>query len=278
MKQLNKVNMSIYWIDFILSSILFCASFYFVYSLGNIIAFIIASIFLYRICAFTHEIAHQNKNPEMARFKLIWNLTAGLLMLQPSIKFTIPHLKHHTTGIFGTKKDPQYPLIFSNFKLAAIIFIILPWVLPLYNLLVCGLPKHKKLLNIMYKQVKFTYEETVEAESYELYYLVMVAFAIGLLPNLIIPFYLVSVSAWFLSVLRIPLEHPLNIYIETSTSEDQKILSKTHESPIYIFLQPLGLRYHKAHHMYPKVPYHNLCNYHYELKSKDAYSTFSLVP
>lgn len=272
MKNLYSVNLRTYWTDFIVSSIIFAISFYFVCTAGSTIGFVLASIFLYRLCTFTHELAHQSKNRKMKRFKIVWNLTGGLLMFQPSIKFTRPHLKHHTTGIFATKDDPQYPLIFSDLKLAAGIFFVLPWVLPIYNILVAALPKWRALENILYKDVKFTNKERDEIKSYELYYFAVLCGLVAMAPLMLLPtFYLVSVGAWYLSVLRIPLEHPLVTYKKTSTSEDQKVLSKTHESPIYIPVQPLALRYHKAHHMYPKIPYHNLPDYHYELKRTGAY-------
>lgn len=271
MKGLYKLNLKTYWTDYIVSSILFCIAFYFTYTAGSIIGFILASVFLYRLCAFTHEIAHQNKNPQIKWFKRIWNLTGGLLMLQPSIRFTRPHLKHHTTGTFATKDDPQYPLIFANPLLAFAIFIILPFALPIYNLLVCLLSvRHNKIENILYKGIEFTTQEYNEAYAYEFYYIVLWAFVIALKPGLILTLYLVSVGAWLLSVLRIPLEHPLSEYKETSVARDQEVLSYTHESPVYIPVQPLALRYHTAHHMYPKVPYHNLRKFHYELRSSNV--------
>ena len=266
MKNLYKVNLKIYWIDYIISTIIFAVSLYSVYTEFNIIIFIIGCILLYRLAAFTHEIAHQNNNYNIETFKLIWNITGGLLILQPSLRFTVPHLKHHETGIFATAKDPQYPLIWNNKKLAAGIFILLPLLIPFYNLLICLFPRWRRLENILYKNTVFTLEEYKNIRSYELYYLAVVLglLALGLYKLLFI-IYLFSIGAWFLSVLRIPLEHPLTEYKKTSTWEDQKILSKTHESPLYIFIQPLGLRYHTLHHMYPKIPYHNIQSYHYFL-------------
>jgi len=271
MKNLYKLNLKTYWTDFIISSILFCIAFYFTYTVSSIIGVVLTSIFLYRLCAFTHEIAHQNKNPQIKWFKRVWNLTGGLLMLQPSIRFTRPHLKHHTSGIFATKDDPQYPLIFSKPALAFTIFVVLPWFLPVYNLLKAIFPQSPFLHSILYKGIKFSETEEAEARIYEIYYLLCFCIIVIFNPAIIYTFYFVSVGAWMLSVLRIPLEHPLFEYKGTSTVQDQEVLSYTHESPIYIPVQPLALRYHKAHHMYPKIPYHNLPDYYYELKRTDGY-------
>jgi fatty acid desaturase len=245
--------MRIYWGDLILSSFLFVVNFYLTIKIGSTITFILACIFLYRVGAFTHEIAHQNKNKKIKLFKIFWNLTIGCLILQPSIRFTIPHLKHHTVGIFATEKDPQYPLIFSDTKLAFIIFVLLPFILPLYNLSLCLIPFKNNQLNDLINKTIYSEEEHKEILLYEMYYVV-----VFLLTFILISFYLVNVGAWFLSVLRIPLEHPLNYYKKTSNQKDQEVLSFTHTAWIYIILQPLGLRYHTTHHMFPKIPYHNL--------------------
>lgn len=278
MTNLYKLNIKLYWADFTLSTISFIICFFFVYTTNNIIAFILACIFLYRLCSFTHELAHQSNNPNIQQFKFIWNITGGLLMFQHSLRFAKPHLKHHKTGIFATKEDPQYPLIHSNLLLAISIFIILPWFLPLYNIMICIFPRCVLLENILYKNIDFNFTERTEIENYELFYLTCLSFTCILFPTIIIPFYFISVGAWFLSVLRIPLEHSLKEYKKTSVPKDQEVLSMTHENPIYIIIQPLSLRYHKAHHMYPKIPYHNLPDYHYELRRKGVYSIPDVVP
>ena len=271
MKSPHFLNLKIYWCDYLISTSIFFICFYYFYTELSTLAFIIGSIFLYRAAAFTHELAHQRNNRNIRKFKRFWNMTMGFIILQPSCRFAVPHLRHHKTGVFATHRDPQYPLIRKNIKLAAAIFFILPVVIPLYNLLICFMPRNKKLENILYQGSKFTEGERLEIEQYELYYLVAFSIIALSMPSVLIPWYLISIGAWFLSVLRIPLEHPLDYYRETSTSNDQMTLSNTYECPIFILVQPLSLRYHKAHHMYPKIPYHNLPDYHYRLKIKGCY-------
>jgi len=276
----QKINIRIYWMDYILSLTAFLLFFSLAILTNNIVVGAIASIFIYRAGAFTHEIAHQFNNPHFKVFKTVWDFTMGALIFQPSIRFAKPHLMHHKTGVFATKQDPQYPLIRSNKLLAFTVFFILPWVLPIYNILICifHLINNDKLESILYNKVHFDTHEKDEIYKLEALYLVILLIFVATLPGLIIPYYFVSVGGWFLSVLRIPLEHPLSEYKKTSVAQDQKVLSKTHESLIYIPIQPLALRYHKAHHMFPKVPYHNLPDYHYELKYTDAYTGLTEVP
>lgn len=258
MNKYFRLNIYKYWMDLIISSFIFCLAFFNTFVYGNVISFIIAIIFLYRVGAFTHEICHQYKNPKIKLFKFVWDLTIGCLMLQPSLRFKGPHLKHHTVGIFATKEDPQYPLIFQNTLLALGIFIMLPFIMPLYNFIICLVPiKNNKLKDVLSKEV-FNKKEQSELFCFELYYILMFL-CVGLINyKILICLYIISIGSWFLSVLRIPLEHPLNEYKTTSVSRDQEVLSFTHKLFIYSIIQPLGLRFHKAHHMYPKVPYYNL--------------------
>ena len=192
-------------------------------------------------------------------------------MLQPSIRFTIPHLKHHTVGIFATKEDPQYPLIYSDIKLAFIIFVLLPFILPIYNLILCLIPFKNNWLNKLVNKTTYNKQEYKEIFLYELYYSFIFLLICFTNPFILIPFYLVSVEAWFLSVLRIPLEHPLNYYKKTSNQKDQEVLSFTHTAWIYVILQPLGLRYHTTHHMFPKIPYYKLKAYTSEGSNLNKY-------
>lgn len=258
MKNLHKINIYKYWIDFIISLLSFFSFFYLTYNTHSILLGIITSIFLYRVGAFTHEIAHQNNHKSFKVFKIVWNVVGGCLILQPSLRFMKPHLQHHTTGIFATKEDPQYPLIFNNIWLAAFIFILLPYLLPIYNFIVCIIPFKNNWFEGLLSKSKFTNREYLEIKLYEYFYLVVWGICIWLIPSVVIHMYIISVAAWFLSVLRIPLEHPLNEYKIKSTCKDQQVLSYTHECFLYIIVQPLGLRYHTVHHMYPKIPYHNL--------------------
>ena len=242
--------MKIYWADFLISMLAFVVCF----AIGNPISYIIASIFLYRLGAFTHEICHQYKNPKIRTFKKVWTWTVGFMMMQSPIRFMKPHLAHHTTGIFATENDPQYPLIRSDWKLAIAVFILLPIILPIYNLLVCaGMPD-----KLLYGKIEFTPEEMNEIRCIEVAYVLMLQLVLLFFTPVVVKFYFVAVGAWFLSVLRIPLEHSLRSYKKTSTIEDQRLDSFTHTNPVYVIVQPVGLRYHTLHHMHPRIPYHNL--------------------
>lgn len=254
-----KLKMYIYWLDLIVSFALFLIFFIYTLNYGTLLTLLLSSVVLYRVGAFTHEICHQKNNPRFKIFKLVWNLTIGCLMFQPSLRFCKPHLQHHKVGVFATEKDPQYPLIFKDSFKAFFIFTFLPYILPLYNILICFIPFKNNILSSIFYKDKFSSKECKELLAFESYYIFVLIFSLVYLsPYLLLYFYLVSVGAWYLSVLRIPLEHPLNEYKKVSTKKDQERLSYTHYSVLYALIQPLGLRFHTVHHMYPKIPYYML--------------------
>ena len=265
MKNKNTLDINKYWIDLGISYLIFSTIFITALINNNIFLCALSGIPLYRIGAFCHEIAHQYKNKKIKNFKYVWDATIGNLIMQPSILFTRPHLEHHKVGVFGTEKDPQYPLIHSDKKLAIVIFGFLPWLLPIYNVALCSLSflKHKNpLLNILYKNTSFSEEDLDEVFKLSLGYLIvlkLIIFIDILLPYSLIEYlYIASVTAWYLSVFRIPLEHSLVSYKESSVYRDQEEDSFTHTNLLYSIVQPLGLRFHTTHHMYPKVPYYKL--------------------
>lgn len=279
-KELLEVDLRIYWIDFILSSLVFIVCFVIAHTLHSVPAIVIGSIFLYRAGAFTHEIAHQYGNPKIKIFKLVWDYTLGCLILQPSIRFWKPHKTHHTTGIFSTVSDPQYPLVRTDLLYGLFIYSVLPWILPIYNFFMCCFTcsKHSWLESILYKKVYFTGAEYREINRLELQYVLVWISVFTAFPKVVLTFYFMSVLAWLLSVIRIPLEHGLKEYKKTSTYIDQRLDSYTNESPLFIPVQPLALRFHTAHHMFSKVPYHNLKKLHKILKEENPNYTPAASP
>ena len=268
MKYLATLDMKTYYIDFCISTLLFIILFI----LGSINPFfyILSSICLYRAGAFTHEIAHQYHRREFKLFRFIWTYTIGILLIQHPLRFTKPHLKHHKVGIFGTKQDPQYPLVRSNIWIWILVFIISPIGLPIFNFIISILSlfniHESKFHNILYKNITYSTQEKKEMNVTDKIYTGVIVLGFVLNPTLICKLALVIIGSWWLATLRIPLEHELKAYKETSNREDQRLDSKTHLSPIYIIVQPLALRFHTAHHLYPGVPYHNLEDLHYKLR------------
>lgn len=269
-KSMNKINVLIYFLDFLFSFsafLLFFSLLCFVFYTTNIFysipVLLITAVFMYRAGAFTHELCHQNYSRELQPFKLLWNYTMGIIISQHSIRFYKTHTLHHTTGIFGTPKDPQYVLINSSLWLKLKVLFIAPLLFPLYNFIICFLsflgifssPFHSFLYP---SYINYSFKEAADIRLMESFSFFFHLFFLSLFPSTYFLFLLTIIISWYLSALRIPLEHNLKTHKEVTEYEDQIKDSYTHYHFLYVLLQPLGLRYHMSHHMFPKVPYHNL--------------------
>ncbi|MDG4720078.1 MULTISPECIES: fatty acid desaturase family protein [Thalassospira] len=241
--------------------------------------YVLCVIGLHRAGIFGHELAHRPNSKALRVFYWFWHVTIGCIIMVPSARFAQPHKIHHQTGTFRTDKDPQYLLVRSNPKLAVFVLLILPFVTPLYGTFqtlitsIGGMELEERIDRFSQKYLNFSTSTPVpDAKKNEVVWLsrLSLLYLIALvwfLPQFVGIVYAVLVGAWLLIVLRIPLEHELERHAESSSSDDQMYDSFTIESPIAVIIQPIGFRYHTAHHMYPGVPYHNLPALHEHLKA-----------
>lgn len=285
-------NPVIYFRDYLISMAVFLPSFAWGVQAGwplVVVAWGLASAFLARLGIFGHEISHRPGHKRMKAFYWVWHLTVGAMILIPVARFVGPHKMHHTTGIFRTKDDPQYLLVRSNGKLAVFVLMILPLVTPFYTLFqaiiasVGGIRLEEALDRFTWRAFKFSVSTPLpenrkpEVAWLSRYYLCAFAAFAYFLPQGLPFYYAVLVGAWLVVVLRIPLEHELERHAESSDSEDQMRDSFTVETPLALLIQPIGFRYHTAHHMYPGVPYHHLPAVHEHLKATVPDYTDSVV-
>jgi len=278
-----KLNLAAYYRDLALPVAGFAAGFAgCLYGSGPllVVSFLAAAASLHRAAFFIHEITHQSGNPRLRTFTNVWDLTVGALTLVPSARFIRAHLTHHTVGVFRTKTDPQYLLMRNNWRLSLLIMVAVPPIMPILSvaqMVTCGIGG-------------IAAEEAVEAfltrrdvptgstlpQKYRQrvawlsrYYLVLWAAVAYLFPGILPLMYGIVTAVWYLTTWRIPLEHRMERRLDSSDKHDQKEDSFTVEWPLAWLLQPIGLQYHTAHHMYPGVPYHNLPALHAELKATD---------
>lgn len=274
-------NPTTYYRDFLLATAVFSGAFvWFLVSDWPIAAvgWAIASIFLARAGIFGHEISHRPNDRHLKGFYWVWHLTIGAVILVPVVRFAEPHLTHHKTGVFATKDDPQYLLLRNNRALLIFVIFALPVLTPLFTLFqvyiasIGGVQLEERLDRFTRRSFNFSVSMPLpDSKKKEVgwlsrYYLLVFLAQAYFFPAALLPYYAVLVGAWFIIVLRIPLEHELEKYAETSGRSDQMRDSFTIESPLAVIIQPIGFRYHTAHHMYPGVPYHNLPALHAHLK------------
>ncbi len=244
-----------------------------------IIGYVFAVIGLHRAGVFGHEIVHRPNSKKMKPFYWVWNAMVGAIILVPSARFFQPHKIHHQNGTFRTKDDPQYLLIRTDKRLAFFVLVVLPFLTPLFGLFqtivasIGGLHLEEKVDAFTQKHLGFSASTPVEeGKRDEVVWLARLSFFyficfVMFLPQYLLLYYAVMVGAWWLIILRIPLEHELEKHAESSSKIDQMYDSFTVETPLAVIVQPLGFRFHTAHHMYPAVPYHNLPGLHEHLKA-----------
>lgn len=276
-----QANRALYFRDFAIAMGVFVAAFIWgikAEGLVVVVPYALAAAFLYRGGIFAHEIVHRERDPRMKIFYWVWQLTCGAALMLPSARFYGPHTAHHADGIFRTKDDPQYLLLRTNGRLAFFVLVGLPLLTPFYVFLqilvasIGGLALEEALDRFTRRHFNFSVSTPLEPERktevtwLSRYYLALFATYAYFLPGTIWFYYAVLVGGWLLTVLRIPLEHELERYAASSDHQDQMLDSFTVETPLAVLVQPIGFRYHTAHHMYPGVPYHNLPAVHKHLK------------
>lgn len=246
-----------------------------------VLAYLLTVVSIHRASIFGHDIVHHYQDPRMRSFRLLWDYSVGAISLFPVVRFYKPHLTHHAPGVFRTDADPQYLLLRHNPGFAVIVLLLAPLVLPLWSLLqviavsVAGTAAESAMAGLLERRGVNAANipdarhrrEIVSRSRFSLVLLLL----LGLFaPEALAWLYLVLAGGWVLLALRIPLEHGLEQPLaRPSNWQDQLTDSYTVISPLADILQPHGMKYHTAHHLYPVVPYHNLPRLHAELEARD---------
>jgi fatty acid desaturase len=237
----------------------------------------------YRAVMFVHEIVHLPER-EFSGFRVAWNLLCGIPFLVPSFTY-YTHLEHHRRKSFGTEHDGEYlPLasmspcwIFAYLSqclwvppLAAIRFGLvtpLTWVCPPLRRWIL---KHASSLVMDPTYIRPS--PTRAAMHYiRLQELACLAFllAVAIVPPVFlhrwpIPFlvqgYLTAVVLILMNCLRTLASHRYISEGREMTFVEQMLDSVVmdNDSPLAVLINPVGLRYHATHHLFPSMPYHNI--------------------
>lgn len=242
-----------------------------------VLPWLMAVLGLHRAGLFCHEVVHL-KDEKLRSFRALYTWTVAVFVMVAPLRFQLPHLAHHRVGIFGTAEDPQYPLVRSNLFAMAMVLLVIPFIVPFTNLLInltsaFGAFRLETRLD-RWATTHFgfslaspmTPEQQAEVARHARVTLALFVTVVLFAPGSLLFYYAVLVGGWALVTARIPLEHELERLAERSGRQDQMVDSFTIESPLALLIQPVGFRFHTAHHMYPGVPYHNLPALHEELK------------
>ena len=244
-------------------------------------AYLVSVVAIHRASIFGHDIVHRYNDPRMKPFRLVWDFTVGAVCLFPVLRFYKPHITHHRPGIYRTTKDPQYPLLRHNPVLAVLVLLVGPLAMPVWSLFqvaaaaLGGVTAEAAMERLFDRHGVNTAnaperKHRAEIVSRSRVYLALPILLAVFLPKALLLLYLVLAGGWLLLAWRIPLEHNLDVLLDRrSTWDDQLIDSYTIESPFADILQPHGMKYHTAHHLYPGVPYHNLPRLHAALTAEN---------
>ncbi|HEY2413692.1 MAG TPA: fatty acid desaturase [Pirellulaceae bacterium] len=301
-RDLFAANERIYWADFLATIILGHLCFaltrltFFLplesFGLKLLIAAIPFSIqcaAFYRAVMFVHEIVHL-PDRQLRAFRVAWNLLCGIPFLVPSFTY-YSHLDHHRRKMFGTEHDGEYLPLASMSPwwilfyltqclwvppLAVIRFgLITPltWISPTFRQFI-----HQRASSLVMDPMYIRPLPTKTAQRYirlqevgcflYLVFIVLVCIALRRWP---IPFvtevYLTGVVLILMNSLRTVASHRWASGGEEGTFVDQMLDSVTmdNDSPLAIVINPVGLRYHATHHLFPSMPYHNMRTAHKRL-------------
>jgi len=286
---LMKPDPKIYWPDFLLSISLGWAGFALALynpwtSWQGVIGVIVATFALYRAVLFTHELTHLKAGTFKA-FRFVWNLLCGFALLIPAFTYHGVHRHHHVHDVYGTKEDGEYLpfgagnpfgiigymfLIFilpSFFVLRFMVLGPLSWVFPPLRQAVWS-SMSSLTIDLAYvrpmpkqsdpKLLWFAQEFMAAVYGWGAVILVVV----GVLPvKALALWYIIAIFIFLLNSLRTLAAHAYRNPGAEQMSVAEQFLDSVDVPghPVLTTLwAPVGLRFHATHHLYPRMPYHNL--------------------
>ncbi|MDX1946902.1 MAG: fatty acid desaturase [Pirellulaceae bacterium] len=247
------------------------------------ITFLVTCLLYYRAVMFVHEIVHLPEK-KFRLFRVVWNCLCGIFFLTPTFTY-YTHLDHHRRKMFGTKDDGEY-LPLARMSPWYILFYLTQalWVPPLAVIrfglltpLTWFIPPLRRLvhqrasslvMDPMYLRPLPTSRTLFYIRLQELgCFLFIVAIPIvswvkfGRWPYpFIVQAYATGVVLVFLNAVRTLAAHRWWSDGHEGAFLDQMLDSVTmdNDSVPAVLINPVGLRYHATHHLFPSMPYHNI--------------------
>jgi fatty acid desaturase len=253
-------------------------------SIVAILGLLVAGLALYRASYFNHELAHQAR--QLPGFEIAWNLTIGIPLLIPSYLYS-DHLNHHSIKGFGTATDIEYFAPRLRGLRGALLLIAACSVLPLIYIVRFAFltplawisPKIRRWTDInasglgifgLSRRAPPTAAELPswriqEAACFVYLCLAGAAILFQVLPiSWVMQFYAVMGVLLFFHAVRIMVGHRYESDGEPQNRVEQVLdsFNFTRNRVVTSILAPLGFRLHALHHLFPKIPYHNMPEAH----------------
>jgi fatty acid desaturase len=296
----------IYWVDFLTTIFIghVCATLArLVFDLGieplwlrlslAAAAFVVQCVCFYRGVMFIHEIVHLPER-KFGAFRVVWNLLCGIPFLVPSFTY-YSHLDHHRRKLFGTAGDGEYlplarmspwwivvylsqclwapPLAVVRFGLIT----PLTWFSPRFRQFI-----HRRMSSLVMDPMYIRPLPTkaalrmIRLQEVGCFCVLIgyVVFPLVVLDRWPIPLaiqaYLTGATLVLMNSLRTLASHQWSSDGEEGTFVDQMLDSVTLDSQSLgaVIINPVGLRYHATHHLFPSLPYHNIRAAHERLMER----------
>lgn len=280
-------NPWIYWTDFLFHILLGWIGFIVtlqtaLFSIEQVLGFLITVLAFYRSAVFVHELAHLKKGTFQI-FRWVWNLICGIPMMIPSFMYDGVHNDHHKRDIYGTHQDGEY-LPFATQQPAEMVrYVLLSFILPL--LLVARfllltplsylIPPLRKLvwqrassltINTHYIRAPNAirndhYWWLQEFATFAFAAIVVGLVIVGLLPyQALVLWYVTAVCVFILNSLRTLAAHAYRNPGDHSLELAEQYLDSINIPGNFLttLWAPVGLRFHATHHLFMSLPYHNL--------------------
>jgi len=237
----------------------------------------------YRLVMFIHEIVHLPER-RFGAFRVVWNLLCGIPFLIPSFTY-YTHLNHHRRQLFGTAGDGEYLPLESMSPWYILLYLTQCLVLPPLVVVRFGLltpamwlcPPLRRWIDAHASSLVMDpgYLRPLPTPSalrwIRLQELGCLVFIWGVIlgsrlflhrwPLVVaVHGYLTAAVLILLNCLRTLASHRWQSEGREMSFVAQMLDSVTldNDSPLAILINPVGLRFHATHHLFPSMPYHNL--------------------
>ena len=252
--------------------------------------FSVQCVCFFRGVMFVHEIVHL-PDRKFRAFRTAWNLLCGIPFLLPSFTY-YTHLDHHRRQMFGTKEDGEYlPLARMSPWWIVVYLSQCLWIPPVAVLrfgiltpLTWVCPPQRRLIHQRLSSLVMdpTYLRPLPTKTALFYIRIQelgcflliwgcVVWARLLLHRWPLPLmihgYATAVVLILLNAMRTLAAHRWMSEGREVSFVDQMLDSVTLDSDSLaaILINPVGLRYHATHHLFPSLPYHNIRTAHRRL-------------
>lgn len=301
-KDLNRPNAKIYWLDFLCSIIGGHICVHLIWGLPTlyglqgwvipaVAVLYVATVLLYmRSLMFIHELVHLPQD-SFKGFRIAWNALCGIFFFVPSFLY-YPHVDHHRRKHYGTEHDGEYIGLSNHGTWMIVGFIVQALLIPFLAIgrflilsPVCWfvpgarqwVHRHASTMVVdpFYerpdatpKQLRIVVMQEFFCFAWCAWFLVRGGIMRG---QWIDPFWLVGyavgVGVLVLNEVRTLGAHRWTNDRTEMTFEAQLLDSVNYPGRPWIseLWGPIGTRFHALHHLFPGLPYHNLGEAHRRL-------------